>query len=448
MIKQLILLLNLLAILMYQVLFPSGVSIENNTPGTMQPGGEAIVEITVNKGEISSFAKLEQIIPAGFTVEQKDNAGATFSFTDQKVKYIWMSLPNDASFKISYKLKATPGTTGNHTITGKFSFIQNNERSSVDIPPANISIGGGEVAVKKEEPKETPKEEPKVEVKETPKEEPKEIPTEKPEMKTPPTPVVFCKRTVTATGNGTYKVSLSLEKENIEGFVKIEDQLPDGFAANEMQSAKGTFSFSDNKVKIMWVAVPADRKIEVAYTMLAASAQSGNFSISGAVSYMHGEENKKFLLDNSSFTFTAPEPVAEKPAEKPKEEVKKEQPPVKEVTPKKEEPVREPVAHTNRVPSPEGKVSYKVQICASSRNVSDTYFRTRYQITDKIQRDMHQGLHKYLVGGYANYKDARDKRNTIWNNNKITDAFVTAYNGGTRITIQEALMISNQKWIQ
>ena len=46
-------------------------------------------------------------------------------------------------------------------------------------------------------------------------------------------------------------------------------------------------------------------------------------------------------------------------------------------------------------------------------------------------------------------KEARDKRNQVWaENNKINDAFVTAYNSGERISVQEALMISKQKWFK
>lgn len=89
-----------------------------------------------------------------------------------------------------------------------------------------------------------------------------------------------------------------------------------------------------------------------------------------------------------------------------------------------------------------------MQIAATHQNISDNHFKNKYSLNDKIAREMHEGWNKFTIGGYTTYKEARDKRNVVWNNHKITDAFVTAYNNGVRVTVQEALMISNQKWIQ
>jgi hypothetical protein len=440
MIKQLILLLNLIAVIIYNAIFPSGVTIENKTPESIKPGEEITVEIIINKGEVNSFAKFEQIIPIGFTASQLENAGATFSFTDQKVKFIWMSLPADAQFKISYKLKANPDAKGSHTITGKFSYILNNERSSVEIPNANITVNTGEIVIK-EEPK---KEEPKVETPKetTPSSEPKKL-----------IPSISCKRKITEINNNEYSVNLLIEKENIEGFVKLEELIPSGFSAAEAQSAGATFSFADEKVKIMWVAMPTDKIISVSYKLITNNPSSGNYTLSGALSYMQEEENKKYLIDNSSFTFKAPETVTQKIEEPKKEEVIKEEPKKEDSNKnelKKEEPIKEENnnAKVSNIPLPEKNVKYKVQIAATHQNISDMYFKNKYNLNDKIAREMHEGWNKFTVGGYPTYKDARDKRNNIWNNNKITDAFVTAYNNGVRVTVQEALMISNQKWIQ
>jgi hypothetical protein len=51
-----------------------------------------------------------------------------------------------------------------------------------------------------------------------------------------------------------------------------------------------------------------------------------------------------------------------------------------------------------------------------------------------------------MIGSFGNYKEARNKREVL-RSGKAKDAFVTAYNGAKRITVQEALMISSQKWM-
>jgi len=68
------------------------------------------------------------------------------------------------------------------------------------------------------------------------------------------------------------------------------------------------------------------------------------------------------------------------------------------------------------------------------------------KITEDVRTEKHEGWFKYSIGSFDEYVKARDRRNDIWSTTPIDDAFVAAYNNGVRITVQEALMISNQQW--
>ena len=101
------------------------------------------------------------------------------------------------------------------------------------------------------------------------------------------------------------------------------------------------------------------------------------------------------------------------------------------------------------VPAPETNVSYRVQIAAGKKEVKQQYFVQRHGIKENVTIDYHDSWYKYMIGSYGVYKQARDRRNEIWAaENKINDAFVTAYNSGERITVQEALLITKQKWVK
>jgi len=58
------------------------------------------------------------------------------------------------------------------------------------------------------------------------------------------------------------------------------------------------------------------------------------------------------------------------------------------------------------------------------------------------------GYTKFMVGSHGEYKSAKEHKNNVVEKNGVKSAFVVAYNNAKRITVQEALMISNQKWFK
>ena len=125
------------------------VAVTTKLPATAVPGGSFTMEVDVAKGDVSGFAKLQQILPPGFTAEAGESANATFSFKDQKVKFLWMALPN-GDFKVTYKINIDASLSGNQIIEGTFAYIQDNETEKFIIPKDIISIQASQADAAKE----------------------------------------------------------------------------------------------------------------------------------------------------------------------------------------------------------------------------------------------------------------------------------------------------------
>jgi outer membrane biosynthesis protein TonB len=108
----------------------------------------------------------------------------------------------------------------------------------------------------------------------------------------------------------------------------------------------------------------------------------------------------------------------------------------------------DPKTEISKAPAPEKGISYKVQIMAAHRTVGKAYFQQRHNYSGEFSIENHEGWVKYTTGRHSVYADARNARETIRSKYNFDGPFVTAYNDGVRITVQEALMISNQQWVK
>jgi hypothetical protein len=97
-------------------------------------------------------------------------------------------------------------------------------------------------------------------------------------------------------------------------------------------------------------------------------------------------------------------------------------------------------------PSQQG-IRFKVQVLASHQRVPASHFVQRYNFNKALMVVEHEEWIKYLTGSFMRYEAARDERVQIRANHDLPGPFVTAYSGENRITVQEALLTTQQNWI-
>jgi hypothetical protein len=454
--------------LLFSAILADGVVIDHNLPANLQPGENTTVIVNINKGEVTGFAKLQLEIPAGLTARAIKKSGASFTFSGQKAKFIWMTLPATQEFQVEYELEANINANGSKVIEGQFSYIKENERVDYDLSPQIISVGTEDVLVDN-----------------TPDETQTEANNTSDNTTTQLQSDVVCTRTLTPLGDGKYFVEVSVYGVETDGFAKIREEISAGFKIKEDASGEAIVTLEENGIKYVWFEQPSDPNHSVSYTLTSTSTSEfpeidGKFSYVASNQPMEISIVQQEMINSRDFGGNDTEPgtettinpnegnteeviviegdkvnelaieVAMNATEDQLEEIKK---PVLEVaanTPLVEEEVyADSSTDTTNTPSPEEGVNYKIQLAATHKYVAASKFKTNHKFAAAIQTENHEGWTKFVTGSHNEYKSARDARNNInAEYSKFNGPFVTAYNNGERITVQEALMVSKQKWYQ
>ena len=469
--------INIFVVFAFKLFFGGDVSIEQRMQDTITPGDTLNVTLEITKGDREGFAKWQQSLPEGFIASPVEMNGATFSFKNQQIKIIWMELPASETFAIKYKIETSPAVVGEHNLTGKFSFIEENERRDINsnlfilsIEKNTLANNAGKDLLESKENSATQKQ-PLMEI-------PDMVKESQPLNNTALTDeidnsalqntvttqatkndLILIEREIKHLEGGNYEVSLIISKSDLSSFGKVEDYVPTNYIASEIESGDGIFTFKNNVVKVLWMTLPKAEKFTIKYAMQSISNELDSAVVHGMFSYLDVDISiqnklnptkfKNFLAKSEPNLQLAKESSFSKKASNTAGLIKDGATSSFDsiegnAIASKEEELLEQITN---IPTPETSVAYKVQIAASHKEVQQSYFTDRHSINEKVSIEFHETWYKYTIGSYPVYKKARDKRNNIWaNNNKINDAFVTAYNAGERISVQEALMVSKQKW--
>lgn len=483
------LILGIISLLMLFGLVGEPVSVSLNMPDSARNDSEFLVEVTIRKGDVEGFARFQQKLPNGFKAVARQTANGEFSFVDQKVKIQWMKVPMDKEIVVSYAIQVDPTTSaGTYTFDGSFSYILDNSVQVATVDSKILQINTDETALDMANQQ--------------------AMAIEVGDVQVNLRNVDCIRQKPFLNDDNEVIVNLLVNKGKLEGFGKVQEQIPVGYRAESVKSKNSIFTYKNHIVKFLWMNMPKeDESFVVSYKLVPeGEIPDEEFQIVGTFSYAESDRTKTINIaernveletfDSEQLTaqatpeVTESEPIASyTPAPEPTYSYEPESTadsytssessytaePTYSYNETTEPSYTEPstpsyaessyssqeysqpvasarqnnrtatVASVTDVPSPEQGVAYRVQIAAGHKLVGKNYFK-RLNITDPVQVEIHNGWNKYTVGNFGEYKDARDYRVYVWNNTPIHDAFVAAYNNGMRITVQEALMIANQKW--
>ena len=95
---------------------------------------------------------------------------------------------------------------------------------------------------------------------------------------------------------GEIVVSLTVEKQGIEGFAKLIETIPEGFKAVELNSAMGNFIFENGKVRIIWLTIPEGDSYKAEYKLIHIGTNTGKIKLNGKFFYVKEDKRTEFSL--------------------------------------------------------------------------------------------------------------------------------------------------------
>ena len=409
-------------------------------PERVNAGEDFAVTVTITKGSLSDYSRFSQDLPLGLAATNVSSPNADFSFDEQRVRIIWLKLPEANEIKVSYLVSVDARLKGTFALGGVFAYVVNDERKflnfdqrkPITIVPSSSVDQSLIVDIKDFRPGQ-----PSV--------------TTAAAVSTRGEAFAMAIRQKPALLNsGGYLIHLLIDNPPGSKYAKVEESIPSGYMFEEVNSNEGIVSHAASTVKFIWMKMPEQSEFEVVYRLVPKQNESqGNMYIEGLLTYTDGDENKvaklvevDVSLDNLSaiqkrdLLATGEVPQAARTTQAVQTETR---PPVQTET-------RPPASSTNTAGASGGVIAntkvldrgtgayYRVQLTANMDPIDATTFYREAGVDREVFVEQHAGYYKYTVGPFQTYNQALSYKEQVDRLQEVQGAFVVGYNNGNRVS--------------
>lgn len=241
-------------------------------------------------------------------------------------------------------------------------------------------------------------------------------------------------RSLTLESDHSALVTLALNGFEPGGFLKWTEFVPEGCTCSVLNDGESALRSTENSEIFLWFQAPDSSRIEVELRLQCQQEIHDKMPFDGTLEWAFGSDGDLVHIAGVEWEGASSAQL---------ESMKLKQSPEDQgVTPYSTVPPDG--GHGSQVGS---ILTYSVQLLANHRDVSPAEFARAVAFDDAFHIERHEGWHKYLTDAVESYGKARSVRSNVWANTNATDAFVTAHLDGQRITVQEALLMSNETWM-
>ena len=92
-------------------------------------------------------------------------------------------------------------------------------------------------------------------------------------------------------------VSVEIDKGKLEEFSRFQQELPAGMIAVQENSGSADFSFENQRVRFIWLKLPAEETLNISYKIRVNERLKGTLTLFGEFSYVENNERKSIVID-------------------------------------------------------------------------------------------------------------------------------------------------------